>query len=86
MPVISLTVTLETHRIVIDMCFYLYLPCTNMTQYLTSQPAAWQLPDLIFQRLRIDLYKFALCQSKHQHIFTTTTRALRVIHISQKFQ
>lgn len=57
-----------------------------MTQYLTSQPAAWQLPDLIFQWLRIDLYKFALCQSKHQHIFTTTTRALRVIHISQRFQ
>lgn len=59
-------------------CVYLCLPGANVIQSLSSQPAAWRLPELIFQRLRIDFYRFPPRQSKHQHILTKTTGALRV--------
>lgn len=39
--------------------FYLCLPGTNTIQSLSSQPGAWRLPDLIFQRLRINFYRFS---------------------------
>lgn len=40
-----------------DCMFYLCLLSANMIQSLSTQPAAWQLLDLIFQRLRIDFYR-----------------------------
>lgn len=55
-PVINFIVRLETHIVVTDVCVFLCLPGANMTQSLSSQPAARRLPDLILQR--IEFYRF----------------------------
>lgn len=64
-PVINLIVTFETHKVVTDVCVYLCLPGANMTQSLSSQPAALAAAWFNFSTAKNRLLQVSSFQDKH---------------------